>query len=61
VNWNNFQGRFYVPGPLFHNKDKTSPDAAMMHQDWFEFGRMRGCTTLWTEDWFDDSMAPQWS
>ncbi|MCY3021136.1 MAG: beta-galactosidase trimerization domain-containing protein [Planctomycetota bacterium] len=61
VNWNNFQGRFYVPGPLFHNKDKTSPDAAMMHEDWFEFGRMRGCTTLWTEDWFGDAMAPQWS
>ncbi|MGD0090470.1 MAG: beta-galactosidase trimerization domain-containing protein [Planctomycetota bacterium] len=61
VNWNNFQGRFYVPGPLFHNKDKTSPDAAMMHQDWLEFGRLRGCTTLWTEDWFDDSLAPQWS
>jgi len=61
VNWNNFQGRFYVPGPLFHNQDKKSPDAAMMHQDWLEFGRLRGCTMLWTEDWFDDSLGPQWS
>jgi len=61
TNWNFFSGRFYVPGPVANNRDKRSPDAAMGGHDWFEFGRLRGCTMLWTEDWFPDSMAYQWS
>lgn len=61
TNWNFFSGRFYVPGPVANNPDKQSPDAAMGGHDWFEFGKMRGCTMLWTEDWFSDSMAYQWS
>jgi len=61
TNWNFFNGRLYVPGPVANNADKQSPDAAMGGHDWFEFGRMRGCTMLWTEDWFPDSMAYQWS
>ena len=61
VNWNFFSGRFYVPGPVANNSDKKSPDAAMGGHDWLEFGKMRGCTMLWTEDWFGDGMAPQWS
>ena len=29
--------------------------------DWFEAGRLRAGTMLWTEDWFDDTAASQWS
>lgn len=61
TNWNFFAGRFYNPGPIAHNADKQSPDAAMGGHDWFDFGRQRGCTALWTEDWFGDGMAYQWS
>ncbi len=61
VNFNFFAGRFYVPGAVANNPDKTSPDAGMGGNDWLEFGRMRGSTMLWTEDWFGDSLAYQWS
>ncbi len=61
TNWNFFAGRFYVPGPVANNADKTSPDAAMGGHDWLEFGRLRGGTMLWTEDWFGDARAYQWS
>lgn len=60
VNFNNFAGRGYVPGPVGNNRDKTNPDAAMLSLDWFEFGRARGSTLMWTEDWFGDSAASQW-
>jgi hypothetical protein len=61
TNWNFFSGRFFVPGPVASNKDTTSPDAGMGAQDWFEFGKLRGGTMLWTEDWFPDNQAYQWS
>ena len=61
TNWNFFAGRMYVPGPAANNTDKTSPDAAMGGHDWLEFGRLRGSTALWTEDWFSDAQAYQWS
>jgi hypothetical protein len=61
TNWNFFSGRFYVPGPVANNADKESPDAAMGGHDWFEFARLRGGTMLWTEDWFGDDQAYQWS
>ena len=61
TNWNFFSGRFYVPGPVANNADKKSPDAAMGGHDWLEFGRLRGGTMLWTEDWFGDGTAYQWS
>ncbi len=61
TNWNFFSGRLYVPGPVANNRDKRHPDAAMGGHDWFEFSRLRGCTMLWTEDWFPDSKAYQWS
>jgi hypothetical protein len=61
TNWNFFSGRFYVPGPVANNPDKATPDAAMGGHDWFEFGKLRGSTMLWTEDWFPDSLAYQWS
>jgi Beta-galactosidase trimerisation domain len=61
TNWNNFAGRFYIPGPAANNKERRNPDAGMGSQDWFEFGKLRGGTMLWTEDWFGDSKAYQWS
>jgi hypothetical protein len=61
TNWNFFSGRLYVPGPVANNGDKTSPDAAMGGQDWFEFARLHGGNCLWTEDWFSDAQAWQWS
>ena len=36
---------------------KQNPDAAMGGHDWLEFGRLRGGTMLWTEDWFGDDQA----
>lgn len=51
VNFNNFAGRFYVPGPIFHNNQKTNENAAMLSFDFFEFARARSATLLWTEDW----------
>lgn len=61
TNWNFFAGRFFVPGPVANNPDKKHPDAAMGGHDWFEFARLRGGTMLWTEDWFSDAQAYQWS
>ena len=61
TNWNFFSGRSYVPGAVANNKDKQSPDAAMGGHDWLEFGRLGGSSMLWTEDWFADSQAYQWS
>jgi hypothetical protein len=61
VNWNFFAGRYYFPGPFGNNPDKKSPDAAMGGHDWLEFGRARGSTCMWTEDWFGDGLAYQWS
>ena len=34
VNFNNFAGRGYVPGPVGNNRNKTDPDAAMLSLDW---------------------------
>jgi hypothetical protein len=56
----NFAGRGYVAGPVGNNRAKTDPQAAMLSLDWFEFGRARGSTLMWTEDWFGDSEASQW-
>lgn len=61
VNFNNFLGRFYQPGPVGNNKDKLDPNSAMGQHDWMEFGRLRGSTCIATEDWFGDVSAPQWS
>ncbi|MHB9110252.1 MAG: beta-galactosidase trimerization domain-containing protein [Armatimonadota bacterium] len=61
TNFNFFAGRLYTPGPIANNGDKQSQDAAMGGHDWLEFGRMRGATMMWTEDWFGDGQAPQWS
>jgi hypothetical protein len=60
TNWNN-GGRFYFPGGINNNPDPQSADAGQGSHDWLEFGRMRGGTMLWTEDWFADSYAYKWS
>jgi len=61
VNFNNFFGTFYQPGPVGNNSAKTDPNAAMGQHDWMEFGRVRGTTCISTEDWFGDDAAGQWS
>ena len=52
-------GRGYTPGNIYATP--TDKNQAALSLDWFEFGRARGSTMLWTEDWFPDSMAQQWS
>lgn len=47
--------RMYVPGPVGHNKAVADADAAMASHDWFDFGRGRGGSILWTEDWWAPS------
>jgi hypothetical protein len=47
VNFNNFAGRGFVPGPVGNNGAKNSTTAAMLSLDWMEFGRARGCTMFW--------------
>ena len=44
VNWNNWAGRFYVPGG-----STKAPNAATGAHDWFEFGREQATPLLWTE------------
>lgn len=61
VNFNNFMGLMYNPGPVANNPDKTSPNGAMGQHDWLEFGRERGSTAIATEDWFGDWAASYWS
>ncbi|RSK48796.1 type 1 glutamine amidotransferase family protein [Hymenobacter rigui] len=61
VNFNNFMGLAYQPGPIGNNDQGQDPNAAMGQHDWLEFGRERGTTAIATEDWFGDDMAPQWS
>ena len=60
-NWNNFAGQYYYRGFRAHNPDFSSPDEAMGTPDWFEFGRMHATDLLWTEDWFGNNRAYQWS
>ena len=59
TNWANFNARFYTQGP--GNIVNPSADAGEASHDWFEFGRMKGGSMLWTEDWFGDSTAFQYS
>jgi len=60
TNWNWFAGRSFSPG-TFTNPDAASPDSSAGTHDWLEFGRLRGGTALWTEDWFSDFFSFQWS
>lgn len=62
VNWNNWMSTWYVPAPnqrIFNNPIQDD-DSAFGSFDWFTSGRT-GAHTLWSEDWFTDSMAQQWA
>lgn len=60
-NWNNFAGQYYFEGFAAHNPNPGSPDSAMAAPDWSESGRMKATDFLWTEDWFGNNRAWQWS
>lgn len=62
VNWNNFSSRWYIASPneKIFNNPVSDPDSAFGSMDWFTSGRT-GAHTLWTEDWFADQEAQQWS
>lgn len=61
VNWNNWEARYYTPGLAGYNPNPTHVGVASGYHDWLDFGRKRGCTALWTEDWDFDSNAKKWS
>lgn len=63
TNLNNWPGRFFIPSPgakIANNWD-TGPDAGMGMPDWFDLGRKKAVSCIWTEDWFGDSSAQNWS
>lgn len=63
ANLNNWPGRFFIPSPnaaLANNPD-VGPDSAMGMPDWFDLGRKKAVSCLWTEDWFADRYAQRWS
>lgn len=62
ANWNNFFSRWYVASPndIVANNPEAVPDSGMGGMDWMESGR-QSAHTLWTEDWFSDQEAQQWS
>ena len=62
-NWNNRVSRFYRPSPnrKAGNNANSGPDAAMGSLDWMAAGRARAVGYLWTEDWFGDGQAQNWS
>eukprot|EP00039_Didymoeca_costata_P030606 m.30479 g.30479 ORF g.30479 m.30479 type:complete len:944 (+) comp8204_c0_seq3:119-2950(+) len=59
VNWNNFDGRMYVPGNGLQTP--TNVNVGGMSYDWFEWARVKGGTILWTEDWMGDAATHRWS
>lgn len=59
--FNNFADQFYFEGFAANNPSPHNPDAAMGAPDWFEFGQMHGADLMWTEDWFANNRAYQWS
>ncbi|MEO8494884.1 MAG: hypothetical protein ABI614_07425, partial [Planctomycetota bacterium] len=63
ANLNNWPGRFYIPSPgvKIANNSDAGPDAGMGMPDWFDLGRKRAVSCIWTEDWFGDRDAQLWS
>ena len=63
TNLNNWPGRYFIPSPYkkIGNNDDLGPDAAMGMPDWFDLGRKRAVSCLWTEDWVADQDAQLWS
>ncbi|MDF2440863.1 MAG: hypothetical protein JWN98_1847, partial [Abditibacteriota bacterium] len=62
-NWNNQVNRWYLPAPLrkVGKNPDLGPDAAMGMMDWMDVGRKRAVSALWSEDWFRDIDAQNWS
>ncbi len=63
TNLNNWPGRFFIPSPgekIANNWD-AGPDAGMGMPDWFDLGRKKAVSCIWTEDWFGDSESQLWS
>ena len=63
MNLNNWPGRFYIasPGVKLANNSDAGPDAGMGMPDWFDLGRKKAISCIWTEDWFGDADAQLWS
>eukprot|EP01043_Picozoa_sp_COSAG02_P041179 COSAG02_NODE_3394_length_6814_cov_8.672971_2_plen_1115_part_00 len=63
TNTNNFHGRLFTPG-LPHIQPGTGVQtmgADRGGMDWMEAGRYKAGSMLWTEDWFAESYASEWS
>lgn len=62
VNWNNWGSRWYVASPnrKIANNPVIDPDSAYGSFHWFESGRANA-HMLWSEDWFGDQEAQNWS
>ena len=62
VNLNNWPNLWYSASPnaKIANNTNSGPDAAMGEPDWLADGRA-GSNTPWTEDWFGDADAQEWS
>jgi|GEM_PF-431329 len=63
MNLNNWPGTYFVPSPgvkIANNWD-SGADAGMGLPDWFDLGRKKAVSCMWTEDWFGDSDAQNWS
>lgn len=63
ANLNNWPGSYYIPSPgaKIANNPDAGPHAAMGMPDWFDLGRKKAVTCMWTEDWFGDNDAMHWS
>ncbi|MCM8824636.1 MAG: hypothetical protein NC937_00575 [Candidatus Omnitrophica bacterium] len=63
TNLNNWPGLFFraSPGVKIANNWDAGPDAGMGLPDWFDLGRKKAISCIWTEDWFGDSSAQNWS
>jgi hypothetical protein len=57
TNWNNYQGRFFSPSAGGNNPDPSSLDSCSISHDWWEFARLGGGGTLYSEDWYQDGVA----
>ena len=63
TNCNNFHGRLFTPGSV-HVQPGTgvaTRGADRGGMDWMEAGRYKAGSMLWTEDWFSEAYASEWS
>jgi hypothetical protein len=63
VNWNNFTSQWYTKSPnvrLGNNNPNLGSNAGYGYFDWLDVGRTNAFTP-WSEDWFYDYQAQEWS